>query len=144
MTILQKAYDALDAARSCIDRMEARQPAVHYHLDDLRSQIAQASSGLRTARLQGDLLTAAQAHGAKVAALKLGDLRIEDRTGPRRPPAWAVCDAFGCCLSVTGELDDEPQPSSRTPEWLDAHRWYTAEDAIEAAARFLASGARAV
>lgn len=144
MTILQKAYDALDAARGCIDRMEARQPAVHYHLDDLRGQIAQASSGLRTARLQADLLTAAQAHGAKVAAFKLGDLRIEDRTVPRKPPAWAVCDAFGCCLSLAGELDDEPFSSSSTPEWLAAHRWGSAEEAIEAAAAFLASGAREV
>lgn len=137
-TVLQQAYDALEKARGTISRMQQRQPHVNYSNDALYGHIDAAKSALSKAIAQGGAMEAAQAHGAKVAVYTLGNLRIEDRTALGRPSAWAVSDGFGSCLSKAGELDDEPQPSSRTYEWLQEHRWHSAEEAINAAADYLA------
>lgn len=45
---------------------------------------------------------------------------------------WAVRDTFGSCLSLTGEWVEEPSPSSRTAEWLAAHRFTNPEEAYNA------------
>lgn len=141
MSVLQQAYDALDKARGTISRMQQRQPHVNYSNEALYGDIDAAKSALTKAIAQGVAMEAAQAHGAKVAVYKMGNLRIEDRTAPGYPSTWAVCDGFGSCLSKSGELVDEPQPSSRTYEWLQEHRWHSAEEAIKAAADHLAKEA---
>jgi hypothetical protein len=41
---------------------------------------------------------------------------------------WAVRQ-MGNCLAIDGQWDYEPIPSSRTPEWMTAHRFETKEDA---------------
>lgn len=48
---------------------------------------------------------------------------------------WAVRDGFKKCLSKNGEWDYEPFPSSRTDEWLAAHRFTSASEAIDHARR---------
>lgn len=55
------------------------------------------------------------------------DLAVEYRGDGR----WSVC-WLSSCLSRDGEWDYEPQPSSRTDEWLDAHR-FSKEEAIRRA-----------
>ena len=46
---------------------------------------------------------------------------------------YAVRMRDGWALSHSGEWDYEPQPSSRTDEWLDAHRWDDLHSARKAA-----------
>jgi hypothetical protein len=41
---------------------------------------------------------------------------------------WAIRNS-GYCLNRNGEWEHEPQPSSRTDQWLAEHRW---EDLAEA------------
>jgi hypothetical protein len=45
---------------------------------------------------------------------------------------WAVRNS-GYCLNKSGTWEYEPQPSSRTDEWLDTVRWDDADSAIAAA-----------
>lgn len=45
---------------------------------------------------------------------------------------WAVRN-MSRCLNKSGEWEYEPQPSSRTSEWLDTVRWDNVDDAIAAA-----------
>jgi|GEM_PF-3797544 len=45
---------------------------------------------------------------------------------------WAVRDTFGSCLSLAGEWVEELSPSSRTAEWLAAHRFTSHEEAYNA------------
>lgn len=138
MNVLQQAHDALEQARGTISRMQQRQPHIDYCNEVLYGDIAAVKTALAKAIAQGCLLHAVQEYGATIKRIDLGHLQIEDRTAPGRPSAWAVCDGFGSCLSKAGELVDEPQPSSRTYEWLQEHRWPSADEAIKAAADYLA------
>ena len=46
------------------------------------------------------------------------------------PTSWAVKDGH-FCLSKDHQFEYEPQPSSRTEEWLKQHRFKTAEEAYD-------------
>lgn len=136
MNILQQAHDALEQARATISHMQQRQPYVKYSNEALYGSIDAAKSALSKAIAQGGAMDAAQAHGAKVAIYKIGDLRIMDRTAPGHPSTWVVCSGFSSHLSKSGQMDEEP--NYLTYEWLQEHHWHSAEEAIKAAAYYLA------
>lgn len=136
MNVLQQAHDALEQARATISHMQQRQPYVKYSSEALYGSIDAAKAALSKAIAQGSAMDVAQAHGAKVAIYKMGSLRIIDRTAPGRPSTWVVCGGFGGYLSKSGQMDDKP--IDPTYEWLQEHHWPTAEEAIKAAADYLA------
>ena len=137
MNVLQQAHDTLEQARGTISHMQQCQPHIDYCNEVLYGDIAAVKTALSKAIAQGDLLHAVQEHGATIKRINLGHLQIENRTAPGRPSTWAVCDGFGSYLSKSGELVDEPQPSSRTYEWLQEHHWPSAKEAIKAVAKYL-------
>ena len=61
------------------------------------------------------------------------EIRLERRDGfsGRR---WTVAQR-GYVLNKNGEWEWEPQPSSRTDEWLETVRWSTPEEACAALAK---------
>src|SRR5690606_16891884 len=73
---------------------------------------------------------------AEVTAYALPNGTTVERTMQRDGSfLWAVRDGLKKCLSKSGEWDYEPFPSSRTEEWLDQHRFSTAQEAIDHARR---------
>lgn len=56
-------------------------------------------------------------------------LTIEHRGDALNPDLWAIC-CKGTCLSKDFEWHYEPPPSNRTPEFLDAHRFSSADEAL--------------
>jgi hypothetical protein len=59
-----------------------------------------------------------------------------ERAAPRR---WAIRNLSHCLNRISGEWEYEPLPSSRTDEWLEAHRWTQLEEAQLIAARVCGS-----
>lgn len=59
------------------------------------------------------------------------------------PQSWAIYPynmEEHCYNKKTCRFDWEPQPSNRTDRYLKAHRFDTAEEAIEAAKRIIENG----
>lgn len=76
---------------------------------------------------------AAQA-AADGAGLSVDCYRVDKfvRIERRGQSQWAVCSAFGECLSKDGTWSHEPRPSNRTDDWLTLHRFGSANEAAAA------------
>jgi len=100
---------------------QARQ-AYNERLDELKAEIDEAAQHP----------TSAPDSSVEVLAYGLDDMtvdRVRQRDGG---DLWAVRSG-SMCLSTQGEWDWEPMPSSRTDEWLGAHRFQNSDEAIRAA-----------
>lgn len=62
---------------------------------------------------------------------KVGQIKVTYRG----KGAWAVIKD-SLCMSINGDWDFEPMPSSRTDDWLVGHRFHSAEAAYNAYLRF--------
>lgn len=141
--LYQDSLNAMEHLHKTISSFVQSRPNVAYTLEALYGNSPKVMHALRTALSSADTMAIANEHGATVSMFKLGELRIQDRTPPRHPPTWAVCDASGNCLSKSGRMDYEPLPSSRSYEWLRDHRWNSADEAIKAASEYVKSAAKA-
>lgn len=56
---------------------------------------------------------------------------IERRSAMDKPEKWAVCN-LGDVLNKNGQWEYEPQPSSRSDEFIECTRFDTVEEAYEA------------
>ena len=133
--ILKQSLDALERQAKHIRSMEQRHGNVNYHNSQLCIDVAKVSTVLRRAIDCDDKLEAAQAAGARVQALELGDLRISRENPPRYPEAWQVRNAYGLVLSRDGAMDQ--LPATITPEWTTAHYFHNADQALAAAVEYL-------
>jgi len=114
--------------------------------DPKDAEIARLSAALSEAlaQLEDERARNALPAGVEVSAYAIATLGDQDgaikieRVIGRAGARWAVRSLFGLAMSTTGEWDDEPCPSERTDEWLNAHRFTTAQEAITAARTFLA------
>lgn len=143
-SILKKAELLLQHLRQTIDNIESRHSATGYNFTDLRDEIATVTSGLRKAEYGTEMMATVQDHGAKIHSIKLGELIIKDVTKPGYPSVWAVCDENDHRLSKSGVMDAEPEGIRENQDWTiaskwdEAHQWWTAKEALQAAADYLA------
>lgn len=70
----------------------------------------------------------------RVDSLLFGEHIVIQLTTHVGAPSWAVrTHVRGICLSIAGEWEEEPSPSSRSDVWLRAHRFPNLEAAVSAA-----------
>lgn len=80
----------------------------------------------------GDSVDAAPIIAAYQITEGMNGIKVERVQQIKGPAKWAVrCN--GNVLSVQGEWDWEPMPSSRDDDWLEKFRFDNAQDAIDAA-----------
>jgi hypothetical protein len=125
----------LNAMGKAIEQQAARAQDLERQLAEARGELAAKDEAYRL-QFEACAQLAAQRERdgrVQVSAYRLPSgvsiERVDQRSGPDK---WAV-RFHGDCLSTSGVWDYEHLPSSRDDEWLAAHRFETADAAIDAA-----------
>jgi hypothetical protein len=62
---------------------------------------------------------------------RIRSVRVARRFRIKNIPTWAIYDDCNSCLNHDGQWEYEPQPSSRTDEFLARCQWFDRDEAIQ-------------